>query len=855
MYRHAIIKGCNSKKVWWIFLAFLVTELFFYPSFSFAQKTASNTPGKSSPGVLSMAWVRVKTHVRKQPLIKSQSLGVLGRGKLLIVLKKEKGWTEVQYELGKVGWVFNKNIAYGLPPVAPKADRILFVKDGIHGDKGIVEIYFNGAVGDKIKVFNMKIPSRLVLDVKGLKSSRNKRFLLDKTSLVSEIRVGIHPDKSRLVLNLKREVKKFSHSISGDKNAISLAILLGSPSKTPVRTVRAGKKKSVQKKKVAATVHPKPVRITKTGFMDEANRSAIILTVTSPPVYYVKFVKGKVGLILSNAMIDKKYTRFLDTSRFPTPVKKVEFKNVFDPKSGRRAEVWVTTSTKVPYDVVVGHRMLTWTFKKPREFVARFHEKVRGKTAKTYTLKNTVVQKGTNTNAVKSTTSGKKTKIKPKIVTSKPKYTGAKMTFDFQKADIHNVLRLISEVSNLNFVATDDVRGKITLRLKNVPWDQALDIILQSKGLGKEKIGNVLRIAPISKLKKEMQEKISSKKVVEKLEARITEYIPVNYTTANELSSKIKPILSSRGTVTVDERTNTLIVRDIPKKVADAKAMVKRLDTPTPEVLIESRIVEANKDFTREIGIKWGATYNRDTAHGNALSSDFPNALNVRGGATGQAGGGTTTGGTAGGTTTATTATGLLPMVNLPATASYGAIGVSLEQLADIFTLDAELTAMEDNGKGRIISSPRIATLDNKMAKIQQGLKIPYLKITEEGTVTTEFIEANLNMEVTPHVSNDKMVNMEIKVAKDTPDWSHLVQGVPSIDKKEAITNVMVRNGGVTAIGGIFTIEKSNSIHKVPLFGDIPVLGWAFRNKRVVRNRKELLIFISPKLIPLKGNR
>ncbi len=848
MYRHAVDRRHDTRKVWWFLFAFLLAAVFIYPSYGLAKNVAVGKTGVSS-GFPSWAWISVKdTHVRQQPTVKSQSLEILRRGQLINVLRKGKGWTEVQYELGKTGWIFNKNFSSGLPVKMARADRILLVKGNAQEKKGIVEIYFNGTIGDKIKVFEMRSPFRIIVDLAGLKSPRNKTYSLGKSAIVSEIKIGVHPDKSRLVLAFDRKISKFSHSIASERNAVSLALLLGTPEVHAAKSTP--KIKKVQKKEATAkeTKSIKPVRIVKTGFRDEAKQSSIILNATAIPSYYIKFKKGKVGLILSNTTISKRYTRFLNTSGFPTPIKKVEFRNVFDPKEGRKAEVWVTTSAMVPYDVVTGHRTLKWVFQKPAEFVAQYREAQKSKAAE-------ASAKPQGKSPVKAVSQvQKKTKVtapQPKKVIRKKKYTGAKMTFDFQKADIHNVLRLIAEVSNLNIVAGDDVRGKITLRLKNVPWDQALDIILQSRGLGKEQIGNVLRIAPRAKLKKEMQEKISSRKVVEKLEARVTEYIPVNYTTAKDLSIKVKPMLSSRGTVTVDERTNTLIIKDIPKKVKDIKSLVKRLDTPTPEVLIESRIVEANKDFTREFGIKWGITYNADTAHGNPFSSNFPNAVNVRGGATGQAGGGTATG-TTGGTTTGG---GLLPMVNLPATASYGAIGISLEQLVDIFTLDAELTAMEDNGKGRVISSPRIATLDNKPAKIEQGLRIPYLKITEEGTVTTEFIEANLNMEVTPHVSNDKMVNMEIKVSKDTPDWSHLVQGVPSIDKKEATTNVMVRDGGVTAIGGIFTIEKSNTIHKVPLFGDIPVLGWAFKNKRVVKNRKELLIFISPKLIPLKEKR
>jgi len=832
MYRHAKkVERNNAKRMLLIFIAFLILCTFLCPVSSQAKT-----------GEPAFAWINVKgSYVRKGPNTKTPSLDILRRGQLVVVLEKKGNWVEVQYELGKKGWIFKKNLSFGLPSKMTKADRILYVKDSTEGNNGKIEVYFNGEIDKNIKSFPMGSPPRLIIDVRGLKSARNKNYVLKNLSLVSKVKLGVHSKASRYVLYLKNNMKKYTQRVLDSGNAISLALVLGTPSSTA-----SAKKASPSKVKA--------VRVTKTGFKDEKDRSIILLNVSSSPAYYVKFHKGKVGLILSNTQIDKRYMRFLDTSAFPTPIKKVEFKNVEDTKTGRRAEVWVTASKMVPYDIQISHGVLRWTFKKPKEFVAKAKSVEKTPAAAGTAVKKTVKSPKKATTpppkkvvAASSAPSSAAATNGGNSLLQKPKYTGTKMTFDFQNADIHNVLRLIAEVSNLNIVAGDDVRGKITLRLRNVPWDQALDIILESKGLGKEQIGNVLRIAPKAKLKKEMQEKIASKKVVEKLEARITDYIPVNYTTAKDLVPKIKPLLSSRGTVTIDERTNTIIIKDIPKKVEEAKSMVRKLDTPTPEVLIESRIVEAAKEFTREVGIKWGANYNAGPQYGNPPSNNFPNQMNVRGGANGQAGAqGTTTGGP--------TAGGVLPMVNLPSAAAYGALGVTLEQVVDIFTLDVELTAMEDNGLGKVISSPRIATLDNKPASIEQGLRIPYLKITEEGTVTTEFIEANLNLEVTPHVSNDKMINMEIRVAKDTPDWTHLVQGVPSIDKKEAITNVMVRDGGVTAIGGIFTIERSNVTHKVPLFGDIPILGWAFKNKRTVKNRKELLIFISPKLIPLKGS-
>jgi len=845
MYQYEKNTGRYPRKKFWIVLAFSACFLLFFSP----PGTAASPAGTSF-----MKWGSIKvsyTHVRKNPSKKSPSLEILRKGQLVLLNSKKGGWSQVTYEYGKSGWIFSGNIAEGIPKKPAGANRILAIKDTLKGKAGQIEFYFNGILSE-IVAFTLQSPPRIVFDVSSFKIPKNEKFLLSaKQPLIEKVYAGVHPGKTRFVVGLKKGIQKFAFSKPDSLNKVMFVVTTGKGKTAPPKRQNVSaaglKKKKTGQPHVSTAKKAEYVRISKTGFKDKAKESSISLSVSRKPDYYVKLSKGKMGLILNGAVIDKRYTRFMDTSRFNTPVKKIEFKNLKNSKKGKKAEVWVTVDKIVPYDVIVSTHTLKWVFQKPESYLKK---PVKVKTVKKVSPK----KKLPPTSAIKkkhASAAAAPAKGNIRIITPtsseklRPKYTGKKMTFDFQGADVHNVLRIIAEVSNLNIVAGDDVRGKITLRLKNVPWDQALDIILDSRGLGKQVIGNVLRIAPKAVLKKEVQEKVATRKVVEKLESRATDYIPVNYTTAKDLAAKIKPIMSKRGTVTTDERTNTLIVKDIPKKIKEIKVLVKHLDTPTPEVLIESRIVEAAKEFVREFGIKWGMTYNADPSHGNAPSSNFPNAMNVRGGASGQTGGASTGGG-------GTTAAGLLPLVNLPATASYGAIGVSLEQIVDIFKLDVELTAMEDNGQGKVISSPRVATLDNKLAKIQQGLKIPYLKITEEGTVTTEFIEANLNLEVTPHVSNDKMVNMEIKVAKDTPDWSHLVQGVPSIDKKEAETNVMVRDGGVTVIGGIFTIEKTNAIHKVPLFGDIPILGWAFKNKRVVKNRKELLIFISPKLIPLK---
>jgi len=399
-------------------------------------------------------------------------------------------------------------------------------------------------------------------------------------------------------------------------------------------------------------------------------------------------------------------------------------------------------------------------------------------------------------------------------------YTGRKVSLDFKDADIKNILRLIAEVSNLNIIAGEDVTGKITMRLVDVPWDQALDVVLQARALGMARVGNVIRVAPLETLKKETQAELEAKRAKERLEDLVTELIPVNYATAKELVTQVKSVLSDRGDVKVDDRTNVLIVKDLPRNMGNVKNLIKALDTKTPQVLIEARIVEANLTFQRELGVSWGFETVAGKPTGNI---------------------GTVSGGLPGG-----------KVVDLPALPKAGTAGV-LEFLFNsnkgLRELDVAISAHETKGDVRIISSPKIATLDNKEASIEQGLRIPYLKLTTEGTVTTDFIDANLKLTVTPHVTNDGNIKLNIKAKKDAPDRTIEVQGVPSIDKKEAITEVLIKDNGVVVIAGIYTIEKTDTTEGVPLFSKIPLLGWLFKREAKEDKRKDLLIFISPKII------
>lgn len=425
--------------------------------------------------------------------------------------------------------------------------------------------------------------------------------------------------------------------------------------------------------------------------------------------------------------------------------------------------------------------------------------------------------------------------VPPEAIGLKRVYTGRKLSLEFRDGDIHDILRIIAEVSNKNVIAGDDVKGKVTLRMINVPWDQALDIILQANALGKVSVGNIIRIAPAEKLRKEEEERLAALRAREKLEDLATKIIPVSYAKAGELEIQIKPLLTERGSVMVDKRTNSLIIKDVIRNVKDAMELVKSLDLVTPQVLIEARIVEATSDFIRELGVQWGGRFAADAAHGNPTGLFFPNTIGATGGNTGPAGSPTT------------------PnfAVNLPAAeagAAGGAISFLFGSLNDTALLDLRLSAMERKGEGKIISSPRIATIDNREATIKQGMAVPYATVSQAGTQVA-WMDATLSLTVTPHITADRSVIMKIKAEKNAPDFTRISAGMPSISKKEATTEVLVRDGETTVIGGIFTIDKTEARAGVPFFSKIPFIGWLFRYKKTVDSRTELLVFITPRII------
>ena len=425
---------------------------------------------------------------------------------------------------------------------------------------------------------------------------------------------------------------------------------------------------------------------------------------------------------------------------------------------------------------------------------------------------------------------------------SQRRYVGQRISLDFKDADLTNVFRIIAEVSNLNIIASDDVKGRVTLRLVNVPWDQALDLVLQSKSLGVRQEGNVLRIAPLTALRSEEKARLDSQKEVEKLKATLEaeiETIPVSYSKASDLQAKIKDLLSEGGKVQIDDRTNMIVIRDLRKNLEDVKALVARLDTATPQVLIEARIVEVDTSFSRELGVQWGGSWNTGGATKVGISGiqDSTGAI--------IAGQPVTNSGTSPFSSTAPPPNFA---VNLPATVGLGAGGgISFGILRDNLRLDLSLSALEASGKGRVISSPKVVTIDNKEAAIEQGTQIPYSTVSASGT-NTQFVDATLSLKVTPNITPDGSVVMKLE-AKNDSQGDVGVTGQPAINKKKATTEVLIRDGETAVIGGILQISRKENQAAVPWLSKIPILGLLFRKDVSSSTNRELLIFVTPKIL------
>lgn len=521
----------------------------------------------------------------------------------------------------------------------------------------------------------------------------------------------------------------------------------------------------------------------------------------------------KVELAVRGAALPAKLTRTLDTSRFGGPIRAVS--SYTDSASGD-----VRVVVELSRDVVP--RLDTATGKVALRFAA---------------AAPTVVQRMPSPVVGGfGATSAPVTQTSVAQLGKKKVYRGATIDLDFKDADIHDLLRALARVGNVSIIVPDEIRASVTVQLKRVPWDQALEVILASKGMWYRKEGNLYRIGDRKVLDAEDEAEAARRKAAIELEAPLPEVFTLNYADAAALSTKLGPLLSPKGKIEVDERTNSLIVNDVKANRKEVVDLAARLDTQTPQITIEARIVEARSSFKREFGIQWGGRAEANATNGNATGLIFPSSLGFVGGADDPNKSGAGVG---------------VPSefaVNLPATPN-GALGMTLGSVGGAVNINLRLSAMEDTGTARIISAPKITVLNAVEAKMQQGVRIPISQTSAQG-VQTVFVEANLELTVTPTVSQrDCSVAMNVKVTKNEPDFSRVgARGDPTITTREASSRILVADGETSVMGGIYTRSTSVNYSKIPFLGDIPVLGWLFKSRKESDDRAELLIFLTPKI-------
>ncbi|MCF8068948.1 MAG: type IV pilus secretin PilQ [Desulfobacterales bacterium] len=578
---------------------------------------------------------------------------------------------------------------------------------------------------------------------------------------------------------------------------------------------------------------------------ESAGKSTVILGTTRPVEYSVKRVNDKLlKLILRSTNIPDYRKRQLITTRFNSAVDRIiPFEDTLMPNS---AIFSIELRESVPYSVEQVDNFILMHFE-ASTIPPRPLEAANLPDWQKVIISGVSAVETIDAEAETADTDALSDYGSPKV------FKGEKIALDFYETDLKNVFRILMEVSGENFAVDKDVKGTVTLTFdKPVPWDQVLDLVLRMNHLSMVREGDIIRIATLATMKKEedlLRAKLESekKKNEEKkaLEPLITDYIHINYSNAqSDILPHLNNLLSDRGKISVDARTNQIIMTDIASVIAQSKELVMQLDRVTPQVVIEARIVEANTNFSRELGTAWGLGI------GEQRTSTIPSGLvgNPNSGM---------------GTTDANDAAldakvgardngtyGYNMGVNTPVSNAVGAIGFNFLKINGTpMLLNAKLLAMESQGQGRIVSSPKIVTLDNKVATIKQGLRYPFFQLDESGNTTLEWEDIDLSLEVTPHVTLDDRISMLINIVK--ADLGTIINGNQSFTNKEAVTELLVDDGDTIVIGGIIKTSKSDGETGVPLLKDIPILGWLFKYDSKVNSKEELLIFITPNIVKL----
>ena len=700
------------------------------------------------------------------------------------------------------------------------------------GNQVQIDLVLSGAVKPP-EAFSTESPSRIALDFPGVTSGLDKKTVPVGVGMVHSVVAVEGGDRTRVVINLSESVP---YEINTRGNRVTVAVnAQGAASPAAPEPQAEAQAPAPQQPQARPQVQAQTHRTTPAA--SPAHRAS---AGSGAPLRDIDFRRGNTGegrvviklpsattrvavreqgqhvlVDLFDTALPQRLFRRLDVSDFATPVTSVESK----PK-GRDVEVDIQALGEFDYLAYQTDDTFTLEFRKL-------------------------------TKAEKDDQKKKKDVV----------YSGDRLSLNFQDIEVRAVLQLLADFTGLNLVASDTVGGNITLRLKNVPWDQALDIILKTKGLTMRQVGNVVMIAPTPEVAAQDKLELESQQQMEELAPLRSEFVQVNYAKAADLAGLLKSednkILSERGNITFDKRTNSLLVKDTAANLEDIRRVVGRLDVPVRQVMIESRIVIASNDFARELGVRFGVSFATGSLSGNQLlvggteRGGLENSANYRAGAFGQSvetgtpfnpivvsGGNETTQGL---------------MVNLPVTAATGPSGVVNFLVGKVgsYLLNLELQAMQKEGRGEIVSSPRVITADQSKATIKVGKEIPYQEQAggTTGGTTTSFKEAALKLEVTPSITPDDRVIMDLKVNKDDPDFARQVQGVPPINTREVKTSVLVDNGETVVLGGVYERTKAFTKEQVPWLGEIPILGHLFKTTAKRDENSELLIFVTPKIL------
>jgi len=689
--------------------------------------------------------------------------------------------------------------------MAAAAERLTLQKVDfvtLPGDEVEVKLAFDDAPPE-LQSYQIEKPARLVFDLPNTKNALTSRYLSLGNGNARSLTVVDNQDRTRVVVNLG-ELSGYATRIEGNALIVKIGKQEVGSAQNTAQPLVAVNKTTMPKAKAT----PKILQIDDLDFHRGTQNDGQIdiqLSNSSIPVD-VQQQGNKIIARFLGAKLPEKLRRRLDVNDFATPVKTIDAYN-----EGNNAILVIQPQGEFEYLAYQADNNMTISVKpilpdapkKRKEFI----------------------------------------------------YTGEKLSLNFQDIEVRSVLQLIADFTSLNLVASDTVSGRITLRLQNVPWDQALELILKTKGLDKRTAGNVMLVAPADEIAARERLELEAANQNEQLAQLRSEYIQISYAKAADLQKMItsginagngsnsnastNSLLSPRGTVSIDARTNTLIIQDIPKKIEEIRELIAKLDVPVKQVMIEARIVTASSNFAKELGVKWGVAHDNIGTSKRIMAGGSRNTLNDIRDATID-------------TTTGVRTYSINSPADLAVDLGIDKIGASSLAVgimnADNVVLDLELSALQSDGHGEVVATPKVLTADKQKALIASGKQIPYLEAASSGAAAIKFINAELRLEVTPSITPDGRVNMELFVNNDSAGDA-LSTGALTINTNRISTNVLVDDGQTVVLGGIFSNQLLKGVTKTPLLGDIPFLGRLFRQDITRNDKQELLIFVTPRLL------